>query len=123
MALELNLDFLDELEDAAFRALEKTADTLLGDIKAADIMPYRSGELERETFVEPDRENNRVSIVSPKEYAHHVYTHPEYNFYRGEAGNPNAQGEWLEPWISGEDKDRAAEVFQAHLEDEMKNIK
>ena len=121
MALELNLDFLDELEDAAFRALEKTADTLLADVKAADVMPYRSGELERETFVEPDRDNNRVSIVSPKEYAHNVYTHPEYDFFKGE--NTNARGEWFEPWISGEDKDRAAEVFQTHLEDEMKNMK
>lgn len=118
MALELNLSFLDDLEDAAFRALEKTADALLGDVKAADVMPYRSGELERETFVESDRGNNRVSIVSPKEYAHHVYTHPEYEFYKGE--NTNARGEWLEPWISGEDKERPRELFEQFLKEEAK---
>ncbi len=118
MALELNLSFFDDLEDAAFRALEKTADALLGDVKAADIMPRRVGQLEDETYVEPDRSNNQVRIVTPKEYARRLYTHPEYEF--NPRKNPNAQGEWLEPWISGSDKERPAELFREFLKQEAK---
>lgn len=118
MALELDFSFLDGLEDAAFRALEKTADALLGDVKAADVMPRRGGGLEDETFVESDRSNNRVHIVTPKEYAHRLYTHPEYDFHKDK--NPNARGEWLEPWISGDDKDRPRELFEEFFKQEAK---
>ena len=53
MALELDFSFLDGLEDAAFRALEKTADALLGDVVSAQVMPRDTGVMqEHQTFVE-----------------------------------------------------------------------
>lgn len=118
MSLELDFSFMEDLEDAAFRALEKTADALLGDVKAADVMPRFRGDLEDETFIDPDRSNNQVRIVTPKEYAHRLYTHPEYEF--SPFFNPNARGEWLEPWISGEDKDRPRELFEQFFKEEAK---
>lgn len=120
MSLELDFSFMEDLEDAAFRALEKTADALLGDVVSAQVMPRRNGDMqEHQTFIEPDRAANRVSIVTDAPQAHRLYTHPEYDFYK-KGGNPNARGEWLEPWISGEDKDRPRELFEQFFKEEAK---
>lgn len=120
MALELDFSFLDGLEDAAFRALEKTADALLTDVTAAQVMPRDTGVMqEHQTFVESDRAANRVSIVTAAPQAHRLYTHPEYTFTK-DRGNANARGEWLEPWISGEDKDRPRELFEEFFKQEAK---
>ncbi len=119
MSLKLDFSFMDDLEDAAFRALEKTADALLGDVVSAQVMPRLSGDMQnQQTFVEPDRSANRVSIVTDAQQAHRLYTHPEYTFTKSE--NPNARGEWLEPWISGEDKDRPRELFEQFFKEEAK---
>ncbi len=122
MSLELDFSFMEDLEDAAFRALEKTADALLGDVVSAQVMPRDQGDMqEKQTFVEPNRSANRVSIVTDAPQAHRLYTHPEYNFRTGpDAPNPNARGEWLEPWISGEDKDRPRELFEQFFKEEAK---
>ena len=45
-----------------------------------------------------------------------MYFHPEYNFQK--ANNPNAGGEWLEPWINGDKKDFVPDTFQAILKKE-----
>lgn len=120
MALELDFSFLDGLEDAAFRALEKTADALLADVTAAQVMPRRGGDMQdKQTFIESDRSQNQVSIITAAPQAHRLYTHPEYVFYK-KGGNANARGEWLEPWISGEDKDRPRELFEEFFKQEAK---
>lgn len=71
----------------------------------------KGGTLQNEsTFVDnSDNSNGRVSIISSTPYARRLYFHPEYHFDKEE--NPNAQGRWYEPWISGKEKEFCQKTF------------
>lgn len=74
----------------------------------------RGGTLQNEsTFVDTSESaRGRVSLVSSTPYARRLYYHPEYNFYKGE--NPDAGGEWFQPYLPGGKKsDFAKKVFKA----------
>lgn len=118
MSIEINKNFVAELSEMAFRALVKTGDALRTEIKSAQVMPFDNGDMQNNlTFVEADPEERAVRIITNAPQAEHLYRHPEYNFQIGD--NPNARGEWLEPWISGEEAGRPAEIFAAQLKEEM----
>lgn len=90
---------------AQIKALEQTAEALHTEVVQAQVMPRDSGHLQDDsTFVDYSRSAyGTVSLVSQTPYARRLYYHPEYNFQTKE--NPNAQGEWLDPWIIGDKKD------------------
>ena len=94
-----------KLTNASIKALEQTADLLRRDIMDAQVMPWDTGNLQRDnTFVDYSQsKSGLVSLISQTPYARRLYFHPEYNFRK--TGNKNAQGKWLEPWISGDKKD------------------
>ena len=75
-------------------------------------IPFDSGNLQNEgTFVDSSElKDGKISIVSSTPYARRLYFHPEYNFQT--VNNPNAQGEWFEPFISGADKDFITDTFK-----------
>jgi hypothetical protein len=101
-----------QLTDAQIKALEETADLLRRDIMDAKVMPYDTGNLQDfNTFVDFSKsKNGLVSLISQTPYARRLYFHPEYNFRKDR--NPNAQGKWLEPWISGDKKEWCQETFK-----------
>lgn len=86
---------------AAARALEMTAEALHTEVVQAQVMPFRTGNLQNEsTFVDSSKAaNGSVSLVTSTPYARRLYYHPEYNFRKDE--NPNAQGKWLKAWAPG----------------------
>ncbi|MCD8050584.1 MAG: hypothetical protein LUE89_02755 [Clostridiales bacterium] len=109
----LNLGKISQLNRAAVRALEQTAEAVHSDLQQAQTMPFRSGNLQNEsTFVDTsDSSQGTVRVVSSTAYARRLYYHPEYNFYTGE--NPHAGGEWLEPYTEGGSKaDFAKNAFK-----------
>lgn len=92
------------LTDAQIRALEQTAEHLKTEVGQAQVLPYDNGDLHRSAFVDKvDSKNGTVELVYSTPYARRMYFHPEYNFQTKE--NPNAQGKWCEPWLTGENKD------------------
>ena len=99
------------LTDAQIKALEKTGEALHNEVVQAQVMPRDTGNLQNtNTFVDySDSKNGSVSIVSSTPYARRLYFHPEYNFSTVE--NPNAQGKWFEPWISGPEKDFCKKAY------------
>lgn len=101
------------LTDAQIRALEMTGEALHTEVVQAQVMPRDTGHLQNDsTFVDySNSKNGTVSIVSQTPYARRLYYHPEYNFSTVE--NPNAQGEWFEPWISGAEKDFCKNAYKA----------
>lgn len=103
---------VDKLLKAQITALEQTAEALHTDVLQAQVMPWDSGSMQREnTFVDYSQsKNGTVSLVSQTPYARRMYFHPEYNFQT--KNNPNAQGKWLEPWISGDKKDWCREEYK-----------
>lgn len=103
---------IKELVEAQIVALEKTAEALHTDVVQAQVMPRDTGHLQNDsTFVDYSKsKNGLVSLISQTPYARRLYFHPEYNFSTVE--NPDAQGKWLEPWITGKKKDWCFETFK-----------
>jgi hypothetical protein len=101
-----------QLTSAQIKALEMTAEALHTEVVQAQVMPRDTGHLQNEsTFVDYSKsKSGLVSLISQTPYARRLYFHPEFNFRKVE--NPNAQGEWLEPWISGDKKEWCSETFK-----------
>ena len=103
---------LDALDEAAVRALEKTAEAIHTKVVQAQVIPFRKGYLQNDsTFVDThDSKNGHVDLVSSKPYARRLYYHPEYNCNK--VDNPNAGGKWFDPWLpGGEHEDYAQKAF------------
>ena len=100
------------LTNASIKALEATGEALHTEVVQAQVMPRDTGHLQNDsTFVDYSQSKNGiVSLVHQTPYARRLYFHPEFHFQTKE--NPNAQGKWLEPWISGDKKEWCSETFK-----------
>lgn len=109
----INTRRIKELTNAQIIALEQTAKALHKEVRNAQVMPRDTGHLQGDaTDVDySNSKNGTVSLVTQTPYARRLYFHPEYNFSTTE--NPNAQGRWLETWISGDKKDFCKDTFKA----------
>jgi hypothetical protein len=58
-----------------------------------------------------------ASLVSPSPQSRRFHYHPEYNYQKGK--NPNARGDWLDVYITGEKKDFVRDTFKKFLAEEM----
>ena len=101
--IKLNMPRINQLTEAAVKALEMTGEALHTEVVQAQVMPFDTGHLEEDaTFVDYSRaENGKVTLVSSTPYARRLYYHPEYHFQTDE--NPNAKGKWYEDWMPGGD--------------------
>lgn len=101
-----------KLTNASIKALEATGEALHTEVVQAQVMPRDTGHLQNDsTFVDYSKsKSGLVSLISQTPYARRLYFHPEYNFRKTE--NANAQGKWLEPWISGDKKEWCSETFK-----------
>lgn len=116
----VKMDFgkIEKLTKAAVTALKNTAEEVRTDVTQAQVVPFQSGNLQNEsTFVDDSlADSGIVSIVSSTPYARRLYFHPEYNFSKEE--NPNARGNWYEPWIDGSKKNFAKDAFKRFYREE-----
>lgn len=111
--VKLNMARINELSQAAVRALELTAEALHTEVVQAQVMPFDTGHLEEDaTFVDySNSQNGKVTLVSSTPYVRRLYYHPEYNFQTKE--NPNAKGKWLDDWLpGGNEADFAPNAFK-----------
>ena len=111
--VKLNMARINELSQAAVRALEQTAEALHTEVVQAQVMPFDTGHLEEDaTFVDySESKNGKVTLVSSTPYARRLYYHPEYHFQTDE--NPNAKGKWYEDWMpGGKNAGDAAKAFK-----------
>lgn len=99
--VKMNLPRIRQLNEAAVRALELTAEALHTEVVQAQVMPFDTGNLQNEsTFVDCSQSSQgKVSLVTSTSYARRLYYHPEYHFQTKE--NPNAGGEWYKDWLPG----------------------
>lgn len=119
--VKLNMSRIQELNQAAVSALERTAEALHTEVVQAQVMPFETGHLQEDaTFVEyKNSAQGKVSIISSTPYARRLYYHPEYNFQTDE--NPFAGGEWFKPWLPGSvSAGFAKEAFQRFYKKEAK---
>ena len=111
-SFKINKQKVKEINDDAIKALEQTAEATKTELINKQYMPFDNGTLQNEsTFIDNNNiKDGKISIVSSTPYARRLYFHPEYNFQT--VNNPNAQGEWFEPFISGADKDFINDAFK-----------
>lgn len=105
---------IQNLFAAAKRTADITAEAVLTDVRQEQVTPRDLGTLEdTAAFVvgEDAGDQHTATVVFDTDYARRLYYHPEYDFRDDK--NPNAQGKWMEPWISGDKKDFAVETFAA----------
>lgn len=99
--LSINNANINRLIQAHSKALEMTAEAVLSDIKTSQVVPKDTGTLEDSGFVDlSEIKEAVVRIVFDTPYARRMYWHPEYNFRKDK--NPNAQGKWMESYLTGE---------------------
>lgn len=118
--VNINMSKIRQLDQAAIRALELTAENLHEEIVQAQVIPRKDGALQGESFFVDKTESNsgKVTLVHAEPYARRLYFHPEYHFHKGpweeewtdkegkhhhvkHDGNPNAKGKWFEDWEPG----------------------
>lgn len=110
---------IERLLATAKRAMDIAAEAVLADVRDAEVVPRDLGPLEdTAAFVVGEESGDQYTamVTFDTPYARRLYYHPEYNFRTDK--NPNAQGEWLEPWISGDKKDFARDSFAAQYKKE-----
>lgn len=130
--VKINAARIQQLNQAAVKALEQTAGALHTEVVQAQVVPRRDGALQGESFFvdTSESQNGKVTLVHATPYARRLYYHPEYNFHTGpweeewtdregkhhhvkHDGNPNAKGKWLEDWLpGGSEADFVPETFK-----------
>ena len=120
--ITINTANIGMLTELGKQAQIMTAEAMHTKVVQAQVVPRDTGLLQGEAFfVDTSRiDSGVVSLVHSTPYARRLYFHPEYNFHREEwfdskggkhEGNSNAQGLWLDDWISGSEKDFCPRTF------------
>lgn len=109
--IKLNVPKINQLSRATATALEKTVSALHTEVVNAQVMPFDTGNMQNDSTYEDysNSKKGKVSLNTSTPYARRMYFHPEYNFQKTE--NPNAQGNWYEPWINGKNKNFCKNAF------------
>jgi len=94
----MNHRALAQLPKIQQQALEMTTEAVKTDIVTSAVVPKQSGELERSSFIEIEKDVSHIIFDTP--YARRLYWHPEYDFRQDK--NANAQGKWMEAYYSGD---------------------
>jgi hypothetical protein len=117
MAVRIKFDQtkMTKLAEAQIQALEMTAEDILSDIVASQVVPKDVGTLERSKYVDNSHsKEGKAAVGFNTPYARRLYYHPEYNFRTDK--NPNAQGRWMDMYLpGGEEEDFAQDTFSALL--------
>lgn len=100
-SVKLNMPKIKELSQVAVTALEQTAEVLHGEVKDAQVVPMKTGNLTGEAFFcdYSESQQGKVTLVHSTPYARRLYFHPEYHFNK--EFHANAKGLWFEDWEPG----------------------
>lgn len=101
--VKLNMAAIGRLSKAQIVALEQTAEALHGEVKDAQVIPMKTGNLTGEAFFcDYSKESQgKATLVHNAPYARRLYFHPEYHFNK--KFHENAKGKWFEDWADPPD--------------------
>lgn len=110
--VHINRGRIKTLSSATKTAIAMTAEQLRTEMIQENVMPFDEGTLQNvQTYIDTQAlGRGEVKIVHDTPYARRLYYHPEYNFSTDT--NANAGGEWWEPWLTGDKKDRPLRLFR-----------
>ena len=138
MGIRIKLDAyaIENLGKSIENAAIKTMEVLKADVVSSQTMPFNYGNMQNGgTYTDKSGnpgmsvkgnevinlsrgDNIHVVLLNDAPQARRLYFHPEYNFQKGK--NPNAGGKWLEPYISGNEKNFVSETFEKQLKQNLK---
>lgn len=97
-------------------ALVKSVDAMRDDLIQSQTMPFDTGTMQNKSMSvdSSKKEQGQVRLVTDTPYARRLYFHPEYNFRKDK--NPNAQGKWLETYITGQKKNYLVKAFSMFVQ-------
>lgn len=125
---------LRDIDRAAARALEMTAEAVHTEVVQAQVIPRDTGVMQNDrTFIKAgetvsaeypsgatatntitNASGGKVEIIMSSPQVRRLYFHPEYDFSKDE--NPNAQAHWFDPWMDGgENADFVLNTFAKFL--------
>ncbi|WP_026887721.1 minor capsid protein [Clostridium beijerinckii] len=119
VSVKLNQSKINKLVEASKQAFKLTVEDVLKDIKDSQVVPKDTGNLESTGSIEFVSEAV-ASIVFDTPYAKRLYWHPEYNFKTDK--NSNAQGRWMDMYMSGSKRDFVKERYFVHLKELSKGL-
>lgn len=111
-----NPEFANQLQIANNKALERTAQAILDDIKARGVVPKDTGELERSGFIQTITEMT-YTIMFDTPYARRWYFNVEDVTFQ-KTKNPNAQDHWMDYYLDGEGMQWVIETYSKFLKEE-----
>ncbi|NMF04571.1 minor capsid protein [Clostridium beijerinckii] len=121
VSVKLNQSKINRLVEASKQAFKLTVEDVLKDIKDSQVVPKDTGRLEESGEIDFSQVENMIaSIVFDTPYAKRLYWHPEYNFKTDK--NSNAQGRWMDMYISGIKRDFVKERYFVHLKELSKGL-
>lgn len=108
----MNKGVVKNLSAASRHSVAMTAEQLRTELINSNTLPFDEGILQNvQTGVDiGSSHKGKVQIYHDTPYAARLYYHPEYNF--STETNINARGEWWEPWLTGNKKNRASQLFR-----------
>lgn len=114
MKFKAKIDYVKvkQITDAQIKASMQTAEKLRSDLIKTRTMPFLEGHMQNEDTEVDGKEvkKGRIHISTDAPQAARLYYHPEYNFTK--TRNQSAGGKWWEPWLTGEKKKYAKQIFQ-----------
>lgn len=117
MEIQLDQGTLARMGAAVEAAVLAAAEALRTDVVSAQVMPFDNGDLQNNqtsAHLEERGERTVARLETDAPQARRLYFHPEYKFQT--VNNPNARGEWLEPWLPGGEKEGFAQkAFEQEL--------
>lgn len=119
--IELDMDVLGRISEAARLAALDTAEAVKTDILANQTMPRDTGTMEEtldvsDQFCDSDTVHTILQTDGPQ--ARRLYFHPEYNFQK--VNNPNAGAGWYEPYTEGGSKEEfVSQTFATRMKERM----
>ena len=101
VTVKINHAKLKAIDNSMQTALVNSVDALKTDLQQSQTMPFDTGHMQNQSMSIDDskKAQGRVRLTTDTPYARRVYFHPEYNFKKDK--NPNAQGKWLDAYITG----------------------
>jgi len=118
VSVKLDKSKIKKLEKASKVALELTAHAVYTDIVNRQVVPFADGTLEQSGDVVEVGDIYQIIFNTP--YARRLYWHPEFNFRTDK--NPNAQGKWMDYYLSGDGLDFVITTYIAFFKQEAKGL-
>lgn len=120
ISLKLNHEVTKQLTEACDRALERTTQAVLDDIRTRAVVPKDTGELERSGFV--DNVSSMVySIIFSTPYARRWYFNVDGATFQ-KTKNINAQDHWMDYYLDGEGMQWVIDTYSQFLKEESGGI-